>query len=319
MLFKKSFEHIGEKNNGVEINSETEANYMIIQQYFNTDAVLPVSNASRLLNVSKSGYYEWLQKPDQDPDSIQVEIGIKDEMQKIAIEFTRYGYRRMTIELGNRGYHVNHKRVLRLMKEDNLLCVKKHFKPLTTDSNHDYKVYPNLIRNLKITRSNQVWASDITYIQLIDEFVYLSVVLDLFTRKCIVWKLGRHIDTQLTLTALAQALEQRWNPRLQGLIHHSDQGVQYASNQYVDLLKEHDLQISMSRKGNPYDNAFVESFIKTLKYEEVYLNEYETFSDAKENIGRFIDDVYNKKRLHSSLGYKSPETFEREVNINMLT
>ncbi len=124
---------------------------------------------------------------------------------------------------------------------------------------------------------------------------------------------------QLTLTVLAKALEQRWTPSLQGLIHHSDQGVQYASNQYVDLLKEHDFQISMSRKGNPYDNAFVESFIKTLKYEEVYLNEYETFSDALENIGGFIDDVYNKKRLHSSLGYRSPEAFEREVNTNILT
>jgi len=292
---------------------------MMIRQHCSFNDSLTISDAARLLNINRFGYYKWLQSNGPDPVLIRYEMEIKDEMQKIAVEFPRYGYRRMTIELYNRGFHANHKRVLRMMQEDNLLCARKHFKPLTTDSNHNHKVYPNLIRNLKITQPNQVWASDITYIQLIDEFVYLSVVLDLFTRRCIGWKLGRHIDTELTLTALTQALEQRWTPSLQGLIHHSDQGVQYASNQYVDLLKDHDFQISMSRKGNPYDNAFVESFIKTLKYEEVYLNEYETFSDALVNIGRFIDDVYNKKRLHSSLGYKSPDDFEREVNINILT
>jgi transposase InsO family protein len=292
---------------------------MMIRQHCSFNDSLTISDAARLLNINRFGYYKWLQNNGPDPVLIRYEMEIKDEMQKIAVEFPRYGYRRMTIELYNRGFHANHKRVLRMMQEDNLLCARKHFKPLTTDSNHNHKVYPNLIRNLKITQPNQVWASDITYIQLIDEFVYLAVVLDLFTRKCIGWKLGRHIDTELTLTALDKALEQRWTPSLQGLIHHSDQGVQYASNQYVDLLKDHDFQISMSRKGNPYDNAFVESFIKTLKYEEVYLNEYETFSDALVNIGRFIDDVYNKKRLHSSLGYKSPDDFEREVNINILT
>ena len=292
---------------------------MIIKQQLDSDTFLPISNAIRTLNVGKSGYYEWLQKPDSDPDSVRVEMRIKDEMQKIAIEFPRYGYRRMTIDLHNRGYHVNHKKILRLMQEDNLLCVKKHFKPLTTDSNHNHMVYPNMIKNREIKQSNQVWASDITYIQLADEFVYLAVMLDLFTRRCIGWQLGRHIDTQLTLSALDQALKHRWNSDLPGIIHHSDRGVQYASNLYVDRLKEHNFQISMSRRGNPYDNAFVESFIKTLKYEEVYLNEYETFSDALENIGRFIDDVYNKKRLHSSLGYKSPEAFEQEANINILT
>jgi putative transposase len=292
---------------------------MLIQQQLNIDNTLTISDAARLMNINRVGYYKWLQKPGPDPDKVRVEMEIRDELQRIAVEFPRYGYRRMTIELYNRGYHVNHKRVLRFMQEDNLLCVKKHFKPLTTDSNHNHKVFPNLIRNLKITQPDQVWASDITYIQLMDEFVYLAVMLDLFTRRCIGWKLGRHIDTQLTLTVLDQAIEQRWTPGIQGLIHHSDQGVQYASDLYVNHLKEHNFQISMSRKGNPYDNAFVESFIKTLKYEEVHLNEYETFSDALENIGRFIEDVYNKKRLHSSLGYKSPDDFEREVNINMLT
>jgi len=288
----------------------------MVQKQLNFNGSLPISDAACLLGVSKSGYYKWLHRSCS--DSIQAEMGIRDELQKIAIEFPRYGYRRMTIELNNRGFHVNHKRVLRMMREDNLLCVKRHFKPLTTNSNHEYRVYPNLIKNLTIVRPDQVWASDITYIQLTDEFVYLAVMLDLFTRKCIGWQLGRHIDTQLTLSALKQALKQRWNPGLQEPIHHSDQGVQYASNVYVDCLKGHNFKISMSRKGNPYDNAFVESFIKTLKYEEVYLNEYDTFSYALENIGRFIDDVYNKKRLHSSLGYKSPEDFEREVNLNIL-
>jgi putative transposase len=280
---------------------------------------LPLFTAFHALDVSKSGYYEWLQKTNTTAEKQQRDMKIRDELQRIALEFPRYGYRRMTVELGNRGFQVNHKKVLRLMNEDNLLCVRKRFKPMTTDSNHSHRVYPNLVRHLRITRSDQVWASDITYVQLVDEFVYLAVVLDLFSRKCIGWQLGRHIDTQLTLTALHKAIHLRWNSGLQGMIHHSDQGVQYASNVYVDLLRDHGFLISMSRKGNPYDNAFVESFIKTLKYEEVYLNEYETFSDALNHIGQFIDIVYNKKRLHSSLGYKSPETFEQEVNINRLT
>ena len=224
----------------------------------------------------------------------------------------------MTVELHNRGYLMNHKKVLRLMRDDNLLCIRKHFKPLTTNSNHPHKVYPNLLRYRKITSPDQGWASDITYIQLPDTFVYLAVILDVFTRKCIGWQLGKYLDTQLTLDALNQALCQRWNSSLHGLIHHSDQGVQYASTDYVNQLKSHDIQISMSRKGNPYDNAFAESFIKTLKYEEVYLNDYDSFVDALENIGGFIDRVYNKKRLHSSIGYKSPETFEKEVKTNKL-
>jgi transposase InsO family protein len=283
-----------------------------------TDAI-PLSTAFRALDVSKSGYYAWLQKSNVPTDRQLRDMKLRDALQQIALEYPRYGYRRMTAELQNRGILVNRKKVLRLMKEDNLLCVRKRFKPMTTDSNHFHRVYPNLVRNLQIIRSDQVWASDITYVQLVDEFVYLAVVLDLFTRRCIGWQLGRHIDTQLTLNALQKAIRLRWNPGLKELIHHSDQGVQYASNQYVDLLKDHGFRISMSRKGNPYDNAFVESFIKTLKYEEVYLNEYETFSDALNHIGQFIDIVYNKKRLHSSLGYRSPEIFEKEVNINRLT
>ena len=176
--------------------------------------------------------------------------------------------------------------------------------------------YPNLLKDLEITKPNQVWASDITHIQLVKEFVYLAVIIGLFTRKCIGWNLGRNLDPQLTLNALNKAINTRWDENIRELIHHSDQGVQYASIAYADCLKEHNIKISMSGKGNPYDNVFVESFIKTLKYEEVYLKEYESFSDAQSNINQFIKEVYNKKRLHSSLGYKSPDDFEKELNLN---
>jgi len=170
--------------------------------------------------------------------------------------------------------------------------------------------------NTKITGLNQVWASDITYVQLLHEHIYLAVILDLYSRKCIGWELGRNMGGQLTMNALAKALENRLTESTDGLIHHSDQGVQYASKDYVDCLKGRSILISMSRKGNPYDNAFAESFIKTLKWEEVYLNEYETFEDALRNIWHFIERVYNKKRLHSALGYRSPEQFELEVALN---
>ena len=282
-------------------------------------ACIPISRKVELLGVNRRSYYKWLQRPQMDPQKTHEDMRLRDALQRIALEFPRYGYRRMTVELQNQGYRVNHKKVLRLMREDNLLCVRKQFKPLTTDSNHPHPVYPNLLRYQQLTGPDQGWASDITYIQLLDSFVYLAVILDVYTRKCIGWNLGLSLDTTLALDALQQALHHRWHPSIQGLIHHSDQGVQYASKEYVTLLKTHGIQISMSRKGNPYDNAFAESFIKTLKYEEVYLNEYCTFTDAVENIGDFIEIVYNKKRLHSSLGYKSPEAFEMEVKTNKLT
>jgi putative transposase len=280
---------------------------------------LSVSRKATLLGMNRGSYYKWLQRPPPDPEMIEEGMRLRDEMQKIAVEFPGYGYRRVTVELHNRGYQVNHKKVLRLMEEDNLLCIKKRFKPLTTESNHPHKVYPNLLRYQKISHPNQGWASDITYIHLPDMFACLAVILDVYSRKCIGWQLGKYLDTQLTLDALHQALDQRWYPSLQGLIHHSDQGVQYASAEYVNELKDHGIQISMSRKGNPYDNAFAESFIKTLKYEEVYLNEYDTVAEAGDNIGGFIEIVYNKKRLHSSLGYKSPEVFEMEEKTKKLT
>lgn len=274
-------------------------------------ADIPVNRATELLGVSRSGYYSWRNRLEYSNEGR--DMGLRNEIQNIAIEFPRYGYRRITAALKNLGYAVNHKKVLRLMREDNLLCVKKSFKPVTTDSNHSYRKYPNLIKDLELSRVNQVWGADITYIRLQREYIYLAVIIDLFSRKCIGWELGRNLDAQLTLNALEKALENRESD---GLIHHSDQGVQYASKDYVSCLEEHGVRISMSRKGNPYDNAFVESFIGTLKTEEVYLNEYEKFSDALSNIGEFIEKIYNNKRLHSSLGYTSPGDFEKEVSLN---
>lgn len=292
--------------------------FMFLQHYLSTGGSIPLSRASQLLQVNRSSYYQWVSQQRQPSSGSISDLTVRDKIQRIAVGFPRYGYRRITIELKRQGIVVNHKKILRLMKEDNLLVVKKRFKPVTTDSNHGFSVYPNLIKDLEITQLNQVWASDITYIQLSHEFVYLSVILDLFSRRCIGWSLGRSLDTQLTLNALDMALQARWNNTMAGLIHHSDQGVQYASHQYVEQLKDHHIQISMSRKGNPYDNAFVESFIKTLKWEEVYLNEYETYGDALDNIGTFIDEIYNEKRLHSSLAYRSPVDFEQEVNLNSI-
>jgi putative transposase len=288
---------------------------MMIQEDLSDKLSLPISRSCQALEVSRSGYYKWRSQggliPSDDKD-------LKNQIQRLTLEFPGYGYRRITAELQNCGYEVNRKRVLRLMRQDNLLCLKKKFKPVTTDSNHGLPVYPNLLKSTKITGLNQVWASDITYIQLLHEHIYLAVILDLYSRKCIGWELSRNIDSQLVLNALNKALENRWSESTQGIVHHSDQGVQYASHDYVGCLKQHDILISMSRKGNPYDNAFAESFIKTLKVEEVYLNEYGTFEDAYRNIWRFIEKMYNKKRIHSALEYKSPEQFEMEVALNTI-
>ena len=289
---------------------------MIVLDNINSNNSISINRAIQLLKANRSGFYKWYARSINDPKLLINEMKIKNEIQKIAIEFSRYGYRRITAELRNRGFIVNRKKILRLMREDNLLCVKKKFKPVTTNSNHNFMKYPNLIKDLEILKPNQVWASDITYIQLVKEFVYLAVIIDLFTRKCIGWDLSRSLGTQLTLNALNKTINTRWDENIRELIHHSDQGVQYASIVYTDCLKEHNIRISMSRKGNPYDNAFVESFIKTLKYEEVYLKEYESFPDAHSNINQFIKEVYNKKRLHSSLGYRSPDDFEKELNLN---
>lgn len=277
----------------------------MIYELINESRELSVSEMCRLAEVSRSGFYRYQQDK---TESDEVEMALRDEMQRICLAFSGYGYRRVTEELKRRGYRVNHKRVLRLMREDNLLCVRKKRFVKTTDSAHGLPLYPNLAKEMRSDTVNQLWLSDITYIRLLREFVYLAVVLDAYSRRVIGWALSRHIDTNLTLAALGMALDTR--TVVPGLVHHSDQGVQYAAQAYIELLDAHDIVISMSRPGNPYDNAMAESFIKTLKYEEVLLNEYETLEDALENIGYFIEEVYNNKRLHSSLGYRPPVEFE---------
>jgi putative transposase len=268
-----------------------------------------VNSLCELVHLPRSGFYRQLafSAPKED----HAEIELRHQIQMICLEMQGYGYRRVTVELQRRGWSVNHKRVLRLMREDNLLCIRRNAFVCTTDSNHTYKVYPNLARELTLTDVNQLWVSDITYIRLMDEFVYLAVILDRYSRRVIGWALSRHIDVELSLAALHMAIEKRGvRP---GLIHHSDRGVQYAAKAYVRLLEEHQICISMSRRANPYDNAYAESFMKTLKYEEVLLNEYTNYREVEENVARFIEEVYNRKRLHSSLGYLPPIEFEERI------
>jgi putative transposase len=236
---------------------------------------------------------------------------LRDAIQKIAVEMPAYGYRRITQQLRRQKRVVNGKRVLRIMREDNLLCLRKRSFVRTTDSNHTLRVYPNLAKELKVSGLNQLWVADITYIRLHSEFVYLAVILDAYSRRVIGWALGKRIEAGLAVAALKMALRRgRVKP---GLVHHSDRGVQYASGIYTDLLTAQGIGISMSRRGNPYDNAKAESFMKTLKYEEVHRTEYSDFQDAHRQIRRFIESVYNKKRLHSALGYLPPVEFEENL------
>ena len=293
--------------------------YISIENDQNSDNSLSVTKACKSLGVGRSGYNVWQKRKQSLNLSNSYVMKLKDEIQKIVVEFTGYGYRRVAKELHRRGYKVNHKRVLNLMRQDNLLCIKRKFRPVTTNSNHNFRIYPNLAKDMTVIDINQLWVADITYIHLVKEFIYLAVIMDVGSRRCIGWELDRNIDTQLTLNAFNNALNLRKNFNLNDLVHHSDQGVQYAANAYIDRLKENGIQISMSRKGNPYDNAFAESLIKTLKYEEVYLSEYDAFSDAYQNIGEFIEEVYNKKRLHSSIGYLPPNEFEAQINLNRVS
>ena len=235
---------------------------------------------------------------------------LRDAIQKIAIRYPAYGYRRITAALRQHRV-VNHKRVLKIMHKDNLLCLRRRRFVLTTDSNHHLGVYPNLAKYLRLSGLNQLWVADITYIRLAREFVYLAVIMDAFSRRVLGWSLGRTLEASLAIEALKKAF--RRGKVTSGLVHHSDRGVQYASSEYTDLLSERRILISMSRRANPYDNAKAESFIKTLKCEEVYRSEYRDLADARRQIGRFIDNVYNRERLHSALGYRSPMAFERSI------
>jgi putative transposase len=261
-----------------------------------------------MLKLARSTYYYKktldLQKQKEDAD-------LRDRIEKIVVEHERYGYRRVTAQLQREGLNVNHKRVQRIMQEEELICKIKKRWVVTTDSNHPYPIAPNLLRDAKITGVNQAFVSDITYIRILTAFVYLAVILDVFSRKVVGWAISTRIDTELTRAALRMAIDTRCPPR--GCIHHSDRGMQYAAHEYVDDLKAAGFQISMSRKGNPYDNAQAESFMKTLKNEEVYLWDYKTFEDVRKRVPYFIEEVYNEKRLHSALGYCPPNEYESLV------
>jgi putative transposase len=266
---------------------------------------LTVDRMVELGRVSRSGFYRFDDiEPGPDRD-----MELRDAIQKIAVEWPSYGRPRMTKELRRRGWKVNPKRVYRLMRADNLLCVRQRKFVVTTDSNHTRRVYPNLARDIILTATDQLWRADITYIRLRDEFVFLAVILDAYSRRVIGWALDRRMADSLTLTALRMALSRRIVEA--GLVHHSDRGSQYASNDYTDLLKANGIQISMSRKGNPWDNAACESFMKTLKYEEVLRNEYRDLAAARASIREFLEKIYNQKRLHSALDYVPPAEFER--------
>ena len=239
------------------------------------------------------------------------EMNLRNALHEAALENPFYGYRRLTPELKQQGWQVGETRIRRLMREDNLLRLRKRRTKKTTDSTHGLRVYPNLARDVTPTGLNQLWAADIIYLRLGHEFVYAAVVLDVFSRRVVGWAVGPSLETELPLAALEQALADR-RPA-PGLVHHSDQGTQYASNKYVDTLRENDVKISMSLKGTPGDNAFAESFMKTLKTEEVDCNEYATLAEAQLEIGGFIETVYNRKRLHSALAYVSPVEFEQAL------
>jgi len=271
-------------------------------------AHLSIESMCRLGQVSRAGFYRHWQE--REPRAEETEL--RAAIQLIVLANRRnYGYRRVTRELHNQGWAVNHKRVARLMAEDNLLCLRKRRFVATTDSSHDLRVYLNLAARMQLTGIDQLWVADITYIRLAEEFLFLAVVLDAFSRRALGWALDERLDAGLAIAALRQAIDLR--QPAPGLVHHSDRGVQYASHAYVDLLLEHGIEPSMSRAGNPYDNAKCESFIKTLKQEEIYTRQYRDRADLEVHIGEFIERYYNRRRLHSAFDYRSPEAFERSL------
>ncbi len=260
----------------------------------------------QLAQVSRAGFYRSLHAH----QPMEEEMAVRSAIQGIAVTHRRrYGYRRITAELRRRGLLVNHKRVVRLMREDNLLAVQPRAFVVTTDAQHDLEVYLNLAHRLTLTGVNQLWVADITYIRLKGEFVYLAVLLDAYSRKVVGWALDRTLAARLPIAALAHALAERHLPP--GLVHHSDRGVQYASEAYVTLLRTHHMIPSMSRPANPYDNASCERVMKTLKWEEIYANTYRDLDHLRANLAAFIEQYDNRDRLHSALGYHSPDEFEQ--------
>jgi putative transposase len=265
-----------------------------------------IERMCQLGRVSRAGYYRhW-----QTSAPRQEETALRDEIQRLALANRHYGYRRITVLLKRSGWAVNHKRVERIRREDNLLCVvKRAFVPATTCSRHRFRVYPNLARRLQPMAMNQLWVADITYVRLSEEFVYLAVVLDAFSRRVIGWSMASHLQASLALAALDMALQAR--DVVPGeLVHHSDRGIQYACGDYVERLEGAGIQPSMSRVGCPWDNAMAESFMRTLKKEEVDGRGYRDLEEAETSIGQFIEEVYNRQRLHSALAYLAPAVFE---------
>jgi putative transposase len=279
---------------------------MIITHNLGNGSPTSLGEACELVGVSRNGFLNW-----KTPKPLNDEGKIRCALRCIAEEFPYYGYKRMTKALQREGFSVNHKRVYRLMSEEKLLCLRKKFKPVTTQSNHGFPKYSNLAKDSAPTAINQLIVADITYVALQAEFVYLAILMDVFSRRFIGWELSREANTQLILSALNGAIALRGERGLKGCIHHSDQGVQYASHAYVERLAQVGMLPSMSEKGNSYENAFAESAIKTIKYNEVNMKEYESFEDAYRNIKAFIEEAYNKKQLHSGIGYVPPEEFEK--------
>jgi len=262
-----------------------------------------------LAGVSRAGYYRnWAAcEPRQE------QTAMRDMVQRVTLAQKHYGYRRVAVELRRAGVVVNHKRVLCLMREDNLLCLRRRaFVPATTDSNHGWRVVPNLTHGIVLTGIDQLWVADITYIRMLEEFAYLAVMLDAFSRRVIGWALETHLQASLAIAALTMALAAR-RPAPGSLIHHSDRGVQYACGDYTTILQLHDIRPSMSRIGCPYDNAKAESFMRTLKQEEVDGTAYRDIDHARSAIGAFFEDVYNRRRLHSALAYRPPAEFEANL------
>jgi transposase InsO family protein len=269
---------------------------------------LSIEHMCRLVQVSRAGFYRFLE---QEHGVEQQDMELRSLIQKMVLQHKRrYGYRRIAQLLRREGLAVNRKRVQRIMREDNLLALQKRKFVVTTNSSHRLQVRLNLAARMQLTGIHQLWVADITYIRLHQEFVYLAVILDAFSRKVTGWAVGRELSSALTLAALRQALEQRQPPP--GLVHHSDRGLQYACADYVNLLQQHHILLSMSRAGNPYDNAMCESFMKTLKREEIYPSEYRDLEDLRTHMEDFIERYYNRERLHSALCYQSPQEFEQQ-------
>ena len=270
---------------------------------------LTVERMCALSGVSRAGYYRhWKRSAPRQEETV-----VRDAIQRIALSNRRYGYRRIAAQLRRDGLVANHKRVLRLMRRDNLLCLRKRpFVPVTTDSRHSWRVVANLARGVVLTGLNQLWVADITYIRLAEEFAYMAVVIDAFSRRVVGWALDLHLRADLAVAALEMAIAER-RPQPGTLIHHSDRGIQYACRDYMSLLEAHGIQPSMSRVGSPYDNAQAESFMKTLKQEEVDGRDYRNLDEARAAIGIFIEQVYNRQRLHSALAYRPPAEFEQNL------